>query len=393
MTTSAPSSLFSAGARPDNGPPPYAWRAYRVLDRSRFAHSAEVRRELDDWYSRLPPEAAAQIAERFRSNDDTVHLGALLELYLHELGLRLGAEVDIDVGNDAGDERRPDFLLRWGDLEVYAEATAIAGADVHDPRTKLHLDQLHDAINEVTARRFFVGVKVLRKGKSTPPCRKLTAKTQQWLDGLDPDAVLARTDRDPEDLPWTEIDLGEWAVRLDASAIKDDDYDGHHRVIGARFDGVGSINDLTPLRRKFKKKAGHYGRLDKPYVLVALAAGTFVDDRDLERALLGSIGYHYDLSQQRVVGERQRDGAWMHERGPINTRLSGVLTVTNLSPSAVCAVEPTYWPNPWAEHPLPDPGPWRRIEAQPSGRTIEHARTRGIAEIFGLPERWPAVPR
>ena len=389
-----PGSLFSLGPRPDNGPAPYAWSAYRVLDRSHFQRSAEVRRELDDWFSRLPPKAAVQIAARFRDDNDIVHLGAFLELYVHELGLRMGAKIDIDVGNDEADKRRPDFLLSWGDVEVYVEATAIAGDDVNTARDKHHLDQLYDAINAVTAPRFFVGVEVLKRGASTPPCRRLTARVQRWLERLDPDVVLADTAREPDNPHKRVIDLGEWAVRLQASAIQDDGHHfPHHRVVGTRFDGVGSIDDLTPLRRKFKRKAGHYGELDKPYVLVALAAGTFVDDRDVEHALLGPIGYRYDLDEQRLVGERQRDGAWIRDRGPVYTRLSGVLTLVNLSPAAVCAVEPTFWANPWAKRPLPHPGPWRCVEASPTGRTVEHERAQAIADLFGLPQRWPTEPR
>jgi hypothetical protein len=394
-STSVPTSLFSPGARPDNGPPPYAWRGYRVLDRCRFERSAEVRRELDDWFSRLPPKAAAQIAERFRDRDDSVHLGAFLELYLHEAGKRLGAEVDIDVGNDEADERRPDFLLRWGDLEVYAEATAIAGADVHDPRAKLQLDELCDALDTISAPRFLLAVKELSTGKATPPFRRFVAETQRWLDGLDPDVVRADAGRDSDGPgPTTVVGFDGWALHLEALTTRDDGYaDPHHRVVGSRFSGFSKLNDLGPLRRKVKKKAGRYGLLGKPYVLVALAAGSFVDDRDVEHALLGPIGYHYDLAQQRLVGGRERDGAWMRESGPVNTRLSGVLTLVNLSPGAVCAVEPTYWPNPWAQYPLPDPGPWRRIEAQRTGQTVEHDRTSSVADIFGLPDRWPVVAR
>lgn len=365
-----------------------------MLDRSRFQFAAETRLELDNWFSRLPPKAAAQVSERFRDDNDTVHLGAFLELYVHELALRMGARVKIDIGDDEADRRQPDFLLSWGALELYVEATAVAGGDVNSARDKRHLDQLYDAINAVTAPRFFVEVDVLKRGASTPPGRRLTARVQRWLDRLDPDAILADTSHGPDNPPKTLIELGDWAVRLQAFATTDDGrHFPHHRVVGTRSDGVGSIDDLTPLRRKIKKKATHYGELDRPFVLVALAAGTFVGDRDVEQALLGPIGYRYDRDQRHVVSHRQRDGAWMRRHGPVNTRLSGLLTLVNLSPTAVCAVQPTFWANPWAERPLPHPGPWRRIGASPSGQTIEHDRTRTIADILGLPERWPAVPR
>ncbi len=124
----------------------------------------------------------------------------------------------------------------------------------------------------------------------------------------------------------------------------------HHRVIATRFDAPAASTISGPCGAS--QEEGRPRRSARQaLVLVALAAGTFVDDQDVEHALLGPIGYRYDLDQQRVVGERQRDGAWVRDRGPVNPRLSGVLTLVNLSATAVCAVEPTFWANPWAERP------------------------------------------
>jgi hypothetical protein len=386
-------SLFSPGQREDSGPPPYARSAYQLLNRAHRPFATEVRRELDSWFSRLPPLAAVQIAERFRSEDEAVHLGAFLEIYVHELALRMSANVVIDVGHDHDDARRPDFLLRCNDIELLVEATAMAGADVHDTPTKRHLDELHDAVNAVNAPAFFVDIDVRQHGSSTPPCRRVTERVQHWLDSLDADTVFDATSRD-EAAPALSLTLGEWDVRFEAYALQPEHRDySDHRVIGGRSDGGGPIDDLTPLRRKIKRKAGHYGELDKPYILVVLTAGTFVDDLDIESALMGPIEYRYDPRLKRLVGNRKRDGAWMGPTGPINKRLSGVLTLAKLSPGSVTAVEPTLWTNPWATHPIPHPGPWRRIEAATNGKCVEHPRTRTIADVFGLPEQWPAITR
>jgi hypothetical protein len=388
-----PSSLFSPGQREDNGPPPYTRSAYQLLDRAHHPFATEVRRELDAWFSRLPPIAAAQIAERFRSEDEAVHLGAFLEMYVHELALHMGADVDIDVGRDQGDTRRPDFLLRRSEDELFVEATAIAGADVHDKQTKLYLDILHDAVNAVDAPAFFVDVDVLHHASSTPPGRRITEAVQYWLNSLDPDTELEAASREEAPAELTRNFSG-WNIRLQARALEPEHRDySEHRVIGGRYDGGGSIDDLTPLRRKIKQKAGHYGQLDKPYILVVLPAGTFVDDRDIEHALLGPIEYRYDPDLKRLVGNRKRDGAWMGPTGPINKRLSGVLTLVKLSPTSVTAVEPTLWTNPWATHPIPRPGPWRRMEPATNGKCVEYPQTRTIADVFGLPARWPAVTR
>jgi hypothetical protein len=115
--------------------------------------------------------ACSHTAQRFRSADEVVHRGAFVELYLHELVLRLGATVDIDVGNDHDDDRRPDLLLTVGEIETFVEASAVAGADVHDAETKRHLDAIHDAVNAVNAPAFFVDVDVEEHGSSTHSSR------------------------------------------------------------------------------------------------------------------------------------------------------------------------------------------------------------------------------
>jgi hypothetical protein len=390
---SAPTSLFSHGPRPDNGPAPYRRNAYDLLDLAHRPYATEVRRELDDWFSRLPPRAAAQISKRFRSPVEVVHRGAFFELYLHELGLRLGAEVDIDVGNDDADYRRPDLLFSIENQETFVEATALAGDDVHDAATQRHLDTIHDAVNAVDASAFFVEIDIEQHGSSTPSGRKITSRLQRMLDGLDPDVLLARPDHE-DNPPRITVTVGDWRVGLAAYPLgpKHRDYE-HHRVVGSRVYGMGEIDDLTPLRRKIRNKANHYGQLGKPFVLALLPLGTFVEDRDINHALLGPMGYHYDTKLRQLVGERQRDGAWMGPKGPINTRLSAVLTLVNLSPTSICAVQPTLWTNPWAAHPVTDLGPWRRIECHESGRTIEHPAIGTAAATLGLPERWPQVPR
>lgn len=382
-------SLFSAEPRRDDGPAPYAQRAYGLLDRSALPSSARVRRELDLWYARLPEAAARSIKQRFVSTNDTVHLGAFFEIYLHELALRLCDDVDLDVGRDRTASKRPDLSIRCEGETALVEATAVTGHDFHSPQEQLHLDQVYDAVNAVAAPAFGVDVDVETIGAGTPATSRITKLLQRWLDSLDPDVLFAAQQRG-EDHPETTLRVGDWCVRVSAYALAPEHRDyPHHRVVGGRSFGGGGIDDVKPIKKRLRSKASHYGEMPEPFVVAMLCAGTFVDDRDINKALFGRIGYRHDAGANELVGERQRDGVWMHDSGPVHTRLSAVLTFPKLSPHSICAVEPTLWTNPWASRPLTRPWPWRWMEGHASGRVVEHAATRSIADVLGLPERWP----
>jgi hypothetical protein len=343
---------------------------------------------LDAWWSELPPAAAAQVRDRFTDHNDIVHRGAFLELYLHTLGRVMGFDVDIDVGNDADGQRRPDLLLgRSGVGEFFIEATALTGDDVGDPVINSRVDEIHDAINAVTAPGFCVDLDITEHGTGTPSAKTITKAVQRFLAGLDPDQELAAiaAGKPPRQ---TEVKTGGWTLSLVADPLEPEHRDyPHHRVLNGPLGDGDFIDNITPIRRKLKDKAGHYGHLGKPYVVALLCASTFADDHDMERALMGPIEYWHDGNELRPG--RRPNGVWLGPSGPINTRLSGVLTFPQLSPTAICAVQPTLWINPDATHPLTDIGPWRQMEVFSTRRPVEHPATATVAEILGLPERWP----
>jgi len=125
-------------------------------------------------------------------------------------------------------------------------------------------------------------------------------------------------------------------------------------------------------------------------VIGLLCAGTFVDDQDIGRALMGGSSYAWDRQADELRGHRARNGAWISGDGPINTRTSSILTLVNLTPYGCAAVEPTLWTNCWARRPLAIGFPWRRMETTVSGQIIEHPATSTAADVLGLSPRWPA---
>jgi hypothetical protein len=134
------------------------------------------------------------------------------------------------------------------------------------------------------------------------------------------------------------------------------------------------LHDEELLGTVLRKKLKHGYKTDgTPFVVAVLCAGIFVEDRDVAAALIGA------------------DGVWPDGDGKRHERLSGVITVANLSPTAVAVVEPTLWTNPDAAHPIStDFFPWRRMAVRADGSAVEHSATRSVAGVLASA---PGSPR
>lgn len=147
------SSLFSPGDRTLNRLMMASDPMYDFLDQSLRGLCQRARETLDKWYRNLPVESRASIRVRFASADLGHHLGALLEIYMHEALLRLGAEVDLDIGREDPSHRRPDFLVTQHDDSFYLEATAALGADLLGAG-RPGASALYDAVSRVQTSSF-----------------------------------------------------------------------------------------------------------------------------------------------------------------------------------------------------------------------------------------------
>lgn len=382
-------SLFSDAPQVSPRELPYSASDYERLNLSRGEPARKTREAIDSWWLRIPDAARPQTRERFMSSAPAVHLGAYFEIYMHEVLRRMCSEVEVDIGNDDAPRRRPDLRAALGDVAVGVEVTAILGDDAVDPRDRARVDQLYDALNErLRNRSFLVHVNLRQVGPETPG-RKLVAGIDDWLEPLDPDVEMRRQEGGGK-VPRLQLEHRGWILDLEATPLKPDLRDRSDlRVIGGRMEGseiasiedveldtLTAIDDVGPLGRGLGAKAGHgYELGEDPFVIAALCAGPFVEDMEIEMALMGGPG---------------NDGLWVKGGRPRYTRVSAVLTVTELTTRTAALVEPCLWLNPWAQRPLAaDLLPWRRIEFRDDGRPVETPATRSSAEILGVGPSWP----
>ena len=263
------------------------------------------------------------------------------------------------------------------------------GDDVITPQQRQLSPQLQDLINLVRTSEFLVALDVITYGRSTPSRRDVALPIERWLSGLNADALLAAESAGANPQSG-EFAFDGWRIRLEALPLKPEHRgDVDHRTLGYTGEGIAQLDDIGPILRRLKRKAYHYGELDRPYVIALLCAGTFVEPTDIEQALLVEIvGSHSPDQTFRWV--RLRNGLWMRPNGPTNTRVSAVLTAIGLNAAAITAVEPRWWTNPWARHAVLRDVAWERADADAHGVLSQTLAAVSSAALFGLPERWPA---
>ena len=111
-----------------------------------------IRRKCESWFEHIPwqkNEPTYEIASG--SSDDSQHDGAFFELFLHELLLRLGCEVEIPT-NVGG--LTPDFRVSQKGISIYVEATAVGPKSNPFYRSRNEQDVI-DKLNTLSSLYFF----------------------------------------------------------------------------------------------------------------------------------------------------------------------------------------------------------------------------------------------
>ena len=288
-------------------------------------------------------------------------------------------------------------------------ATAVLGDDVVGPDDRPHVGLLYEAIERIRTREYLIGVNLLAIGTGNPSRRNVTAELDGWLQGLDVDEQRARAERGE---PPCErlIEWDGWRVEVTARPWRDGTIDAAASMIGGKtegtaghkhvfkgertieIDGPRKLSDSRLLANALRRKARRGQRLDdRPWVIAVMCAGDLVDDRDVVQALLG--GFEYPLDPRRggpLAGVHQSGGLWHQGDGLRYGRVSAVLTICELSPLSVAAVEPTLWLNPAAEHPLPvGVFPWRTMHIRQNLQVATEPATSTAAEVFGISRTFP----
>lgn len=384
--SASPGRLFDSGVRVDPSPAEHGEDSFSFMNRVDQPFWERIREELERWFVAYPSEHAADLRGRFRDPSPGQHLGAWWELYLHRLFSRLGFEVEVHP-KLPGVPGHPDFRLVRGDDSFLMEAAATFSGIVDEERHGERENWIMAAIDKAQNPNFFVRLEIERGGLERPSVREIVSPLERWLAGLDPDEVIAAGQHS---YPTLSLDVRDWSLKLTALPRKPAARGRPGRLLGIAPGMSGFVNDVEMLRATLRRKRRRYGRPDVPIVTAVLLTSPTFDNEDIEQAVLGSLAVQVDpVVPARGCTVRLRNGFWMPGSRPRGTRVSAVLTGTNVMLWTAASTWPRIWPNPWATHPLSVKLPFPNATADQEG-VVHYEEVSGTpAALLGLAEDWP----
>ncbi|MFJ4407236.1 hypothetical protein [Streptomyces sp. NPDC088910] len=352
----------------------------------------QVRDEINEWWSHLPDHAQPGVRSRLMDrNSDANVFSALWELYLHEMLIGSGCSVEVELGLGTRG-KNPDFLVASDGQEFVVEAIWTAQR-LDDAGRHAVPAQLIDAIDRVPSPNFFLSYRLDTAGAATPPQRRLKSGLFRWLEGLDPDQVIASYERGAP-LPMCTWREAGWCLTFEAIPRSP----GRRRAPTGGTIGVHPSHWLDDQSNRVlaavKKKGGKYGDLGLPFIVAVGHAAFFPEDNETEAGLYGT-SVTYTREDASAFG-RSSDGYWTDARVHTHSRVSGVLTVDNPAPWTWTRNPPVLWRSPDLKSlPAPVLPTWEsarlldaRVERRPAAQPPHTA--------LGLPAQWPvgdAFPR
>lgn len=381
--------VFDDVSRVDLSPALHAESRFAFLNRVGGAFWDQVRDLVEDWLSKLPSSARADLRGRLRSSDDRQWHGAFWELYLHESLRRAGYDVTIHpaVGTTS---RQPDFLVERNDATFYLEAKTVFGRSTTSGVTARR-DRLYDEINKLDCPDFFLSVDIRSDGASDPRGRQVRKALREWLEDLDPDAATAQSlfEDDRNACVWArdgwEIEFRPIPVKREARGKP------NKSLIGFYPSSAGLVSDDQKLYVSLAGKGSAYGDLRNPLV-VAINIHSFSSDNfDVMNALYGRSQVTFDPANPHAsaVETRAPDGywaagSWRHQH------VAAVVVGRSVMPELLTRQPPTLWRHPDARQSVPAHALWREARLDVDHIQFDDPQTT-ITDFFDLPEPWPTT--
>lgn len=365
--------------------------SFNYLNESARAEAAKVRQVVEEYFARYPKERQGALRGRLRSPNDIFHKSAFFELTLHELALNEGCNVVAIEPEIAGTSRTPDFLIRAPDeSQFYLEATLATGRSEVEAAGNRRLNEALAVIDGIDSPDFWLSLRI----RGSPRCpigrRHLQRPIERWLRELNYEEVVAALQRD-NDVPELTIDWEGAHFRIEP--VPRQRLRGEHSQRAIALFGPEDLQNVEPhvaIRESVKAKAKHYGDLDLPYVIAVNALHEFCDHDSVVDGLFGTEA----MEVVCINGEwqhnllRNPDGAWRSAGGPINTRVSAVLSTERLTPWSLGQRRARLTLNPWARRPLAG-WPFSVDRCWMENDRLMNANGRTVREILRLPENWP----
>lgn len=369
--------LFDDFERTQMGPAANADSRFGWINKCAEPYAASVRDQFETMVSHYPEDERDSLIARIKSDNDSVHRSATLELTLHEWVVTQGHKVLALEPHLTHTTKRPDFLVQAKDgKEYYLEATARKEDDDH-------LAGIRDAIDDIDSP-VYLDVTISGQPTRTLSVGKVIRKISKFI---------AAVDLTADRVSWGLLSWEENGVRfrirpLSLKSAKNQDA----RTIGLYSSGAGVVASTGDLERVLKTKAGRYGQLAKPYIVATTSEDFTTGLYEVTAALFGTEAVAFNPSNPGDPGRliRSSNGIW-HGRPNAwtNTGLSAVLHIPDLSMTMLAIRKPLLMIHPEPRHAFN--ADWLDAETHAiiDGAVQKVKEGQPLGSVLNLPAGWP----
>ncbi|TXF77761.1 hypothetical protein [Chryseobacterium sp.] len=343
--------IFTNKQRTFLGPADENEKTYDYYDRSARKDIGNIRDLLENWFNNLPDDEKHETKERFKKSFDAV----FYELFLFNFFLKLGFEITIHpiIKNT---DKRPDFLIKKNDLEIYVEAKI--SEDKSDAQKSFEnlTSRFYEKISKIKSDHFIFGIDELNiKTTKQPSTKELTSKILEKLALLNHRIELSKMEtKNFDNLEKLTYNNNEINISMTFFPVKVSAIGKSRRSVGMTPIKTFIGGSEQAIRDSITKKAKRYGQLDKPYLIclnaLSIKSASF---HDIESAIWGSLAVTFSTDPQNRNEKliRNVDGIFFNNGSKKIQNVSGIL-VNRIFPSNV--PDSKYWifENPFSENPL-----------------------------------------
>ena len=276
-------------------------------------------------------------------------------MFLFQLFTKLGFDIQVhpELPNTS---KKPDFLLKKGKLELYAEAKIVKNKSNQEEALDRKINEFYDNLSKLDSKGFLLNLDTFTlKTQKQPSTKWLIQRIEKKIAEFDPDLVTEEvTQKGFESIPVIEIENDDLLLRIKLMPVVPSAREKKKRPIGVYpMESVWGGGEES-LKDSISMKARRYGKLDKPFIVCVNSldfrtSGT----HDIENAIWGSVAISWstnpDNRDQRWI--RQKDGVFLGEDGPNLKNLSGVL-VTKVFPHNIPNANYWLYKHPFSENEL-----------------------------------------
>lgn len=387
--------LFDDIERTDTAYADYSEPHYTYLNRSGRPAFDSIRRLTEDWLAEYPRPHQRELIARLRTSDNVQFQSAFFELYLYHLFRFAGARVTVHPYRGKG-SRRPDFRVTFPNARPFlVEAVTVTEDSAADRIASKRLSVVYDVLNRAKSPDFFFHLRHYGLPRTPIPGARIRKAVESWLRDVDYTAVRNAVQGGDYKTPSLEFEHDGCRLQISLFPVSEGRRGAaDHRPIGVLGSGVARmVENWTSIRDGIKAKASRYGRLRQPYLVAVNAADQSAEQIDVMQALFGQETVVYDTIDGRMHGEprlrRTPNGAWAGPKGPVNRRVSGILSVGSLLPWTVAVHRPVIYHNPWARYPLASCMSFLDNQRPVGAQMVLEPGLR-LQEVMRLPADWPS---